>query len=67
MGASNVKRREHLVGEEIASSVWEDLLQFYLVEGGWGVGGGWGVDPPNHFPLLRARPEMFVIYGTGLD
>ena len=60
MGASNVKRREHLVGEEIASSVWEDLLQFYLVEGG-------GVDPPNHFPLLRARPEMFVIYGTGLD
>ena len=46
MGASNVKRREHLVGEEIASSVWEDLLQFYLVEGGWGVregGGGGGV------------------------
>ena len=41
MGASNVKRREHLVGEEIASNVREDLLQFYLVEGGGG-GGGWG-------------------------
>lgn len=34
MGASNVKRREHFVGEEIASNVREDLLQFYLVEGG---------------------------------
>ena len=44
MGASNVKRREHLVGEEIASSVREDLLQFYLVEGGvGGVGRGAGI------------------------
>lgn len=52
MGASNVKRREHLVGEEIASSVREDLLQFYLVEGG---GGGRGSSKPLPPPKSKTR------------